>query len=140
MGSSATKTIGSIIADLRKSRGETQQQMAERIGVSTQSVSKGETDASLPDLAMLPAIAFEGAAASVPEYGLVPIAMGMIMQMSNIGVFFGPIGFAAAIQAQGWQGGVGPLLASISVLLVAAMMLRERSQNELKAPSKGSFM
>lgn len=77
---------------------------------------------------MLPAIAFEGAAASVPDPSLVPIAMGMVMQASNIGVFVGPIGFGAAIQAGGWTAGTGPLLAITGVLFAMAMLLRESAR------------
>ena len=79
---------------------------------------------------MLPAIVFEGAAASVADRRLVPLAMGMIMQASNIGVFVGPICFSAAIQAGGWTGGATPLLAAIGVLIGIALCLVERRRSQ----------
>lgn len=49
--------IGEFIAALRKAQGLTQQQVADRLGVSNKTVSSWETGASCPDIAMLPAIA-----------------------------------------------------------------------------------
>lgn len=50
-------SIGEFIAILRKSNGYTQQEVADRLGVSNKTVSSWETGASCPDIAMLPAIA-----------------------------------------------------------------------------------
>lgn len=61
------------IAQLRKMKGVSQQQLAEYLGVTYQAVSKWETKAALPDITLLPEIAkyFE---VSVDEVmGLVPI-------------------------------------------------------------------
>lgn len=49
--------IGNVICDLRKKRGMTQEQLAEAVGVSTPAVSKWETGASCPDVALLAPIA-----------------------------------------------------------------------------------
>ena len=49
--------IGEQIKRLRKERNMTQEQLAEKIGVSFQAVSKWENDISLPDVATLPIIA-----------------------------------------------------------------------------------
>lgn len=49
--------IGSVICDLRKQRGMTQERLAEMVGVSTPAVSKWETNASCPDVALLAPIA-----------------------------------------------------------------------------------
>ncbi len=49
--------IGELIAALRKSNGYTQQEVAERLGVSNKTVSSWETGASCPDISLLPAIA-----------------------------------------------------------------------------------
>lgn len=46
-------TIGKRIALLRKQRGLTQEDLAERMGVSGQAVSKWENDLSCPDIALL---------------------------------------------------------------------------------------
>lgn len=49
--------IGTVILDLRKQRNMTQEQLAEAVGVSTPAVSKWETGASCPDVALLAPIA-----------------------------------------------------------------------------------
>lgn len=49
--------IGSTISQLRKKINITQEQLANNIGVSAQAVSKWETDASNPDIGLLPVIA-----------------------------------------------------------------------------------
>lgn len=50
-------TIGRNIADLRKSNGLTQEQLAEILGVSTQTISKWENGLTMPDIMLLPVIA-----------------------------------------------------------------------------------
>ena len=49
-------TIGRKISDLRKVKGFTQEELAERLGVSPQAVSKWENDNSCPDIMLLPKI------------------------------------------------------------------------------------
>ena len=49
--------IGDFLAALRKSKGYTQQESAELLGVSNKTVSSWETGASCPDISMLPALA-----------------------------------------------------------------------------------
>ncbi len=51
------QTIGSRIAEKRKAAGLKQDEVAERLGVSPQAVSKWENDVSCPDISLLPAIA-----------------------------------------------------------------------------------
>jgi len=51
------QTIGKRIMTLRKSRGMTQDQLAEKLGVSPQAVSKWENDISCPDINLLPKLA-----------------------------------------------------------------------------------
>ncbi len=51
------KSIGTLIAALRRANGLTQKQLAERLGVSDKAVSRWERDESLPDLTLLPMIA-----------------------------------------------------------------------------------
>lgn len=48
------QTLGKIIATNRKRLGLTQDQLAEKLGVTAQAVSKWENDQSCPDIAMLP--------------------------------------------------------------------------------------
>lgn len=50
-------TMGKRIALLRKEKGMTQEQLAEKLGVSSQAVSKWENDISCPDIALLPLLA-----------------------------------------------------------------------------------
>ena len=49
--------VGERIAKLRKSHNMTQKQMADELSVTNKAVSKWETGAGLPDIAMLPALA-----------------------------------------------------------------------------------
>ena len=51
------KTFGERIAEKRKSKGSTQEQLAEMMGVSAQAVSKWENDISCPDVMTLPTLA-----------------------------------------------------------------------------------
>lgn len=48
------ETIGSRIQKSRKERGLTQEELAAKLGVSSQAVSKWENDISCPDIALLP--------------------------------------------------------------------------------------
>lgn len=48
-----SRTLGSSIAALRKAKGLTQEQLADRVGVSAPAVSKWETGSSCPDIALL---------------------------------------------------------------------------------------
>ena len=51
------KTLGARIAAYRKEKGLTQEELAERVGVSPQAVSKWENDVSCPDIMMIPKLA-----------------------------------------------------------------------------------
>ena len=50
-------TIGKNIAELRKSSRMTQEQLAETLGVSSQTISKWENEVTMPDIMLLPVIA-----------------------------------------------------------------------------------
>lgn len=50
-------TVGKKIAALRKEKGMTQDDIAEKLNVSPQAVSKWENDISYPDIMLLPKIA-----------------------------------------------------------------------------------
>ena len=49
--------IGNKIKSLRKKRQVTQEQLAEKIGVSFQAVSKWENNVALPDITLIPVLA-----------------------------------------------------------------------------------
>ena len=51
------KTIGQKIKELRRSKGLSQKDLADKLDVTSQAVSKWETDSSLPEMTMLPDIA-----------------------------------------------------------------------------------
>ena len=51
------KTLGTIIAQLRKEKGMTQLELAEKMGVTDKAVSKWERDLSCPDINSLPTLA-----------------------------------------------------------------------------------
>lgn len=73
-------SIGTRIAEARKRKGLTQDQLAEAMGVSPQAVSKWENDMSCPDITLLPQLAdYFGISvddllrgASAPEAQIVP--------------------------------------------------------------------
>ena len=50
------KTMGTLIAALRKANGMTQQELADRLNVSNKAVSRWERDESAPDLSLIPAL------------------------------------------------------------------------------------
>ena len=50
-------TIGSKIKELRREKAMSQKNLAEKLGVTSQAISKWETDSSLPEMTMLPDIA-----------------------------------------------------------------------------------
>ena len=51
------ETMGKRIAAFRKEKGMTQEELAERMGISAQAVSKWETDLSCPDVGSIPQLA-----------------------------------------------------------------------------------
>ncbi len=51
--------FGAFIASLRRERGMTQRELAEKVGVSDKAVSKWETGTSLPDISLLPPLGEE---------------------------------------------------------------------------------
>jgi transcriptional regulator with XRE-family HTH domain len=51
------KTLGMMIAELRKQKGMTQLELADKMGVTDKAVSKWERDLSCPDIASIPNLA-----------------------------------------------------------------------------------
>ena len=50
------KRTGMFILELRKEKGYTQKQLADRIGVSDKAISRWETGRGLPDTSIMPAL------------------------------------------------------------------------------------
>ena len=48
--------IGKNIAKYRKAKGWTQEELGSRLGVTNQAVSKWESETSMPDISLLPAL------------------------------------------------------------------------------------
>ena len=53
------ESIGNRITKYRKEKGLTQEALAEKLGISSQAVSKWENDTSCPDISLLPALCRE---------------------------------------------------------------------------------
>ncbi|MBQ7335010.1 MAG: helix-turn-helix domain-containing protein [Clostridia bacterium] len=53
------QTLGNRIAEKRRARGLKQDELAEKLGISSQAISKWENDISCPDISLLPALAAE---------------------------------------------------------------------------------
>ena len=75
-----SETIGNRISRYRKIKGMTQEDLAGKMGVSSQAVSKWENDASCPDISLLPKLcqilgitADELLTGNEPEVRLVPV-------------------------------------------------------------------
>ena len=51
------KKIGSFLRELRKEQGITQEQFAEKLGVSARTISRWETGNNMPDISLLSEIA-----------------------------------------------------------------------------------
>ena len=50
-------TLGEKLSEKRRSKNMTQDDVAEKLGVTPQAVSKWENDASCPDISLLPTLA-----------------------------------------------------------------------------------
>lgn len=66
MEANTPDTLGGRIARLRKEKGMTQLELADRMGVTDKAVSKWERDVSCPDIASMPRLA-EALGATVDE-------------------------------------------------------------------------
>ena len=51
------KTFGNLVTQLRKAKGMTQADLAEKMGITDKAVSKWERDLSYPDIASIPHLA-----------------------------------------------------------------------------------
>ena len=78
-------TIGKRIQMLRKQQGMTQEQLAERVGVSPQAVSKWENDNSCPDISILPVLASVLGVTTDMLLGAVPLDASAPQTNSGVG-------------------------------------------------------
>lgn len=71
----------------------------------------------------IPATLLSTASAIAPRPALVPAAIGLLMQGSNLGQVLGPIAVGSVISAVGWSGAAGLVaaLAVLALLTVAAL-------------------
>lgn len=67
------RKINLRIAELRKNKNVTQQEVADAIGVSFQTISKWETESSMPDITLLPVLADYFQVTVDQLLGLVPL-------------------------------------------------------------------
>ena len=73
---------------------------------------------------LLPGCVLAGAAVYAPERRLVPVALGLIMQGSNIGQLTGPVAVGAVVTAMGWEGARLILVPASLLGLILALVLR----------------
>lgn len=73
---------------------------------------------------LLPGCVLAGAAVYAPERRLVPVALGLIMQGSNIGQLVGPVAVGAVVSALGWEGARLILVPASLLGLILALVLR----------------
>ena len=62
------QTLGSRIAELRRKKNMTQEELAAELGVTPQAVSKWENDLSCPDITLLPQLAQQREPIAVGEH------------------------------------------------------------------------
>jgi transcriptional regulator with XRE-family HTH domain len=79
------QSMGKRIMQLRKEKGYTQEQLAEKVGVSAQAVSKWENDVSCPDISILPQIAEVLGVSTDELLGVKPIEPHVVIVDSQSG-------------------------------------------------------
>ena len=119
------ETLGKRIMRHRKDLGLTQDQLAEKLGVTAQAVSKWENDQSCPDITMLPKLAnifgttTDQLLGSAPEANA-PVFTGEVVEENEKdGIHF---------EKDGWEfhwdaGRMGSLFFALLVLAVGAQLL-----------------
>ena len=78
-----SQTMGKRITALRKEKGMTQEQLAERLGVSAQAVSKWENDVSCPDISILTELATVLGVSTDELLGAKPVQPRVVVVDSN---------------------------------------------------------
>ena len=121
------ETLGKRIMQHRKNMGLTQDQLAERLGVTAQAVSKWENDQSCPDISMLPKLAVLFGTTTDALLGREPVYEGQVVSEAQAEC-------REEAQDEGnshwefhWDAGRrGALTAAICVLLVGGLLFAAR--------------
>ena len=84
------KSLGKLIAEMRKQKGMTQLELAEKMGVTDKAVSKWERDLACPDIHTLPALAdalglsvdelMQGKCGRLPENGRTGVILNTVFR------------------------------------------------------------
>ena len=134
------ETLGKRIAQHRKRLGLTQEQLAEKLGVTAQAVSKWENDISCPDITTLPRLATLFGISTDTLLGHDTVYAGELADDERPSWEFHHNGkkkaaFSATVQDKdGWEfqwdgGSKGMLSFAIFVLLVGGLLLIARALN-----------
>jgi predicted MFS family arabinose efflux permease len=74
---------------------------------------------------ILAATTFDGATATAPSPRLVPVVMGLVMQVANMGLLAGPVIVGATVKQSGWHAAPQPLLFACGALVLIAILLQQ---------------
>ncbi len=117
------ETLGKRIVQNRKRMGMTQDQLAERLGVTPQAVSKWENDQSCPDITMLPRLAAIFGISTDQLLGLDPQEEATAHQAEVIVEDASGEGASGKWEFKYDSGRMGTLSLAVWVLLVGAQLL-----------------
>lgn len=131
-------TFGSMVAELRKEKGMTQADLAEKMGITDKAVSKWERDLSYPDIASIPRLA-EILGVSVDELlslkrpdgekGKTKIEEYVTLALNSIAVAMG-IAVVVLVVLDELSQKSGTLMLSIGLSALAINMLRNSGKKE----------
>lgn len=131
-------TFGSMVAELRKEKGMTQAELAEKMGITDKAVSKWERDLSYPDIASIPRLA-EILGVSVDELlslkrpdgekGKTKIEEYVTLALNSISVAMG-IAVVVLTLLDELSQKSGTLMLSIGLSALAINMLRNSGKKE----------
>lgn len=134
------ETLGKRISAHRKRLGLTQDQLADKLGVTAQAVSKWENDISCPDINMLPRLAEEFGTTTDALLGRAPVYEGEVVEeekghweFHHNGAHKGTIN-ASVKDKNGWEfhwdsGRCWSVTSAVFVLLVGGLLLASRILN-----------
>ena len=111
------QTFGRMIAELRKSQGMTQLELAEKMGVTDKAVSKWERDLSYPDVGSIPKLAEIFGVKGSPKAGRLEEIIELILKAVAVamGIATAVLSFLGQIEADAAIGMLGIGLACLAV-------------------------